>query len=297
MDRRDVLRIALLSASALAARSGVSSESKRDRTKARLAALERERGGRLGVAILDTGNRRHAEHRANERFLMCSTFKVLAVAAVLARVDRGEESLDRRIVFDQTVVLAYAPVTSQRSGGQGMTVSELCAAAITVSDNTAANLLLTSLGGPAVVTSLARQLGDEVTRLDRVEPELNVSTGKDDVRDTTTPAAMLADLQKILLGRTLSAASRNQLIAWLRSSITGNHRIRAGIPAHWEIGDKTGSGSHGESNDVAIIWPPEREPLLVSAYYANWTMDDAGRNEVLAEVGRIACQIEEDMLP
>jgi len=178
-----------------------------------------------------------------------------------------------------------------------MTVSELCAAAITVSDNTAANLLLTSLGGPAVVTSLARQLGDEVTRLDRVEPELNVSTGKDDVRDTTTPAAMLADLQKILLGRTLSAASRNQLIAWLRSSITGNHRIRAGIPAHWEIGDKTGSGSHGESNDVAIIWPPEREPLLVSAYYTNWTMDDAGRNEVLAEVGRIACQIEEDMLP
>ena len=243
----------------------------------RLAALEHDRGGRLGVAILDTGSRRSVEYRANERFLMCSTFKILAVAGVLARVDRGVERLDRRIVFDQTAVLAYAPITSQRIGGRGMTVSELCKAAITVSDNTAANLLLTSLGGPAAVTALARQLGDEVTRLDRVEPELNVSSGPDDVRDTTTPAAMLADLQKILLGRTLSAASRNQLIEWLKASTTGNPRIRAGVPAGWEVGDKTGSGNHGESNDVAIIWPPQRQPLLVSAYYANSTMDDAGR--------------------
>jgi beta-lactamase class A len=195
MNRRSLLKGAVLAAAALALRPKLSLAASVGDPRARLEALERQHGGRLGVAILDTGNGRSVGYRADERFLMCSTFKLLAVAAVLARVDRGVEQLDRRIVFGSDVVLSYAPITRHRIGGQGMTVAELCQAAITVSDNTAANLLLSSIGGPAAVTALARSLGDEMTRLDRMEPELNVTTAGD-VRDTTTPNALLGDMQR-----------------------------------------------------------------------------------------------------
>jgi beta-lactamase class A len=287
MNRRSLLKGAVLGAAALALRPKLSLAAGVGDVKARLEALEREHGGRLGVAILDTGNGRSAGYRADERFLMCSTFKLLAVAAVLARVDRGVEQVDRRIVFGNDAVLSYAPITRHRTGGHGMTVAELCQAAITISDNTAANLLLGTLGGPAAVTALARSLGDGTTRLDRMEPELNVGAAGD-VRDTTTPSAMLGDMQKILLGHALSDTSREQLIAWLCATSTGNAKLRAGVPTGWKVGDKTGSGSQGESNDVAIIWPPGRKPLLVTAYYANPATDDAARNHVVAEVGRIA---------
>jgi beta-lactamase class A len=290
MNRRSLLKGAVLAAAALALRPKLSLAASVGDLRARLEALERQHGGRLGVAILDTGNGRSVGYRADERFLMCSTFKLLAVAAVLARVDRGVEQLDRRIVFGSDVVLSYAPITRHRIGGQGMTVAELCQAAITVSDNTAANLLLSSIGGPAAVTALARSLGDEMTRLDRMEPELNVTTAGD-VRDTTTPNATLGDMQKILLGHTLSDTSREQLIAWLCATSTGDAKLRAGVPTGWKVGDKTGSGSQGESNDVAIIWPPGRKPLLVTAYYVNSSTDDAARNRVVAEVGRIAVTI------
>jgi beta-lactamase class A len=288
MNRRSLLKGALLGAAALALRPKLSLAASTDDVKAQLATLEHQNGGRLGVAILDTGNGRSSGYRADERFLMCSTFKLLAVAAVLARVDRGVEQLDRRIVFGSDAVLAYAPITRHRAGGHGMTVAELCQAAITVSDNTAANLLLTSLGGPSAVTACARSLGDEKTRLDRMEPELNVAATAGDVRDTTTPSATLGDMQKILLGHTLSDASREQLIAWLCATSTGDAKLRAGVPTGWKVGDKTGNDGRSESNDVAIIWPPGRKPLLVTAYYANPATDDAARNRVVAEVGRIA---------
>lgn len=291
MNRRSLLKSALIGASALALRPTFSlAAGSQDAALARLAALERRHGGRLGVAILDTGNGRRIVHRADERFLMCSTFKLLAVAAVLARVDRGTERLDRRIVFGKEAVLAYAPVTSHRAGAPGMTVAELCQAAITVSDNTAANLLLTSMDGHAAVTAYARSLGDAMTRLDRIEPELNI-TSPGDVRDTTTPAAMLADLQSLLLGNALSHASREQLLEWLRATSTGTEQLRAGMPAGWRVGDKTGSGTHHETNDIAIIWPPQRKPLLVTAYYTGSAADADGRHAVLAEVGRIAASI------
>jgi beta-lactamase class A len=290
MNRRSLLKGALMGASALVLRPTFSLAAEAGGAAAQLAALERQRGGRLGVAILDTGNGRRTGHRADDRFLMCSTFKLLAVAAVLARVDRGVERLDRRIVFGKEIVLAYAPVTSQRVGAPGMTVAELCQAAITVSDNTAANLLLASLGGPAAVTSYVRSLGDEVTRLDRIEPELNVGS-PGDLRDTTTPSAMLADLHTLLLDKVLSAASREQLTTWLCATSTGTEQLRAGMPAGWRVGDKTGSGANRETNDIAIIWPPQRKPLLVTAYYAGSTADISERHAVLAEVGRIAASI------
>jgi beta-lactamase class A len=290
MNRRSLLKNSLLAISALALHPALALTERHDEAILRLDALERLHGGKLGVAMLDTGSGRRVAHRGDERFLMCSTFKLLAVAAVLARVDRGIERLDRRVVFDADVLLSYAPVTRYRVGPPGMNVAELCAAAITVSDNTAANLLLASMGGPAAVTVFARGMGDAVTRLDRIEPELNVAS-PGDIRDTTTPNAALVTLQKLLLGAVLSHASREQLLAWLRACTTGADKLRAGLPAGWLIGDKTGSGAQNETNDVAILYPPQRSPLLVTAYYAGSSADAASRNAVLAEVGRVAASL------
>lgn len=289
MNRRNLLKNTLLGAFALALRPGFAWAASSDGAAAKLAELERKSGGRLGVSILDTGTGRRFTHRGDERFLMCSTFKWLAAAAVLARVDRGVEQLDRRVVFGKDVLLEYAPVTRHHVGPPGLSVAELCQAAVGLSDNTAANLLLASMGGPAAVTAFARGLGDEVTRLDRTEPELNVGS-PGDLRDTTTPDAMLVSMRRVLLGDVLSANSRGRLIQWLRGSTTGLDAIRAGVPATWVVGDKTGSG-HGINNDVAIIWPPQRKPLLVTAYYADSPTDLAGRKAVLAAVGRIATSI------
>ena len=290
MNRRNLLKNGLFGAAALFLHPLVSQATEAARAKAGLAALQRRHGGRLGVAVLDTGSGRRMAQRGDERFLLCSTFKVLAVAAVLARVDAGREKLDRRIVFGRDVLLDHAPATRQHLGAPGMTVAALCEAAITLSDNTAANLLLASLGGPAAVTRFVRSLGDPVTRLDRTEPELNEG-GPGEVRDTTTPNAMLDTLQRLLLGHVLADASRTRLIGWLRTCTTGTDKLRAGIPADWQAGDKTGSGTHGESNDVAVFWPPHRKPILVTAYYAGSSAGSQQRSAVLAEVGRIAASI------
>jgi len=290
MNRRSLLKTALLGGAALALRPAFGAAGKRVALADGLAGLEHQHGGRLGVSILDTGTGQRVAHRGDERFLMCSTFKLFAVAAVLARVDRGTEQLDRRVVFGQDVLLSYAPVTSHHVGPPGLSVAALCAAAITVSDNTAANLLLKSLGGPSAVTAFARNLGDTVTRLDRIEPELNVAS-PGDIRDTTTPNAALVTLQKLLLGTALSSASREQLIAWLRGCTTGAEKLRAGLPPDWSIGDKTGSGAQNETNDIGILFPPQRKPLLVTAYYAASSADAATRDAVLAEVGRIAASV------
>lgn len=290
MDRRHLLKTTALGAMAFALRPVLATTAPGAAIDGQLASLEKQHGGRLGVAILDTGNGRRFGHRADERFLMCSTHKLLTVGAVLARADRGAEQLDRRIVFGREAVLAWAPVTSRRAGAPGMTVAELCEAAITVSDNTADNLLLASLGGPSAVTAFARSLGDVLTHLDRFEPELNVGA-PGDLRDTTTPTAMLGDLHTLLLGDALAAASRERLLDWLRATRTGLDQLRAGLPARWQAGDKTGSGPHGEHNDIAIFRPPSRRPLLVTAFYVNPLLSAPARRAVLADVGRIAAMV------
>jgi beta-lactamase class A len=251
--------------------------------------IEGEAGGRLGVAVLDTGSGDRFEHRAGERFPMCSTFKLLAAAAVLARVDAGEEKLDRRIAFEAKQLVEYSPVTEHRVGSSGMSIEELCAAAMTISDNTAANLLVASLGGPAELTSFARLLGDMVTRLDRIEPDLNEGA-PDDPRDTTSPAAMASNLRALGLGDALSAESRKRLVGWLLGNTTGDARLRAGLPKDWRIGDKTGSGK-GTTNDVAILWPPGRAPVIVTAYLTASPAEPAQRNSVLAAVGRAVASV------
>lgn len=257
--------------------------------RAKLGDLERRYGGRLGVAIFDTARRRLISHRGDERFALCSTHKLLSVAFVLARCDRREESLDRVIVHGRDKLMAYSPVT-QNHVGAGMTVAALCEAALTLSDNTAANLLLESFGGPPALTSHLRWLGDRVTRLDRNEPALNSAT-PGDPRDTTTPVAMCGSMEKIVLGSALSATSRVQLIAWLVACKTGDKRLRAGIPKQWRVGDKTGSGDHNATNDVAVLWPPQRAPIIVTAYYVESRASADQREAVLAEVGRLAAVV------
>jgi beta-lactamase class A len=255
-----------------------------------LIDLERKSGGRLGVAILDTGNRKRLAHRAGERFPMCSTFKFLAAAAVLARVDRKQETLERRIPFTKADLLEYAPVTTPRVGDGAMPLGDLCEAAVTMSDNTAANLLLATFGGPKGLTAYARSIGDRVTRLDRNEPTLNEAT-PGDPRDTTSPTAMLTTMKTLLLGSALTPASREKLTAWLVANKTGNARLRAGIPAGWRVGDKTGTGNHGATNDIGILFPPNRKPILVAAYLTESNTATAVREGVLADVGRIAAAI------
>jgi beta-lactamase class A len=251
---------------------------------AAIGKIEAESGGRLGVAVLNTGTGALAGHRIDERFPMCSTFKTLAAAAILARVDAGKEQLARRIAVEQKDILSYAPITKQHVG-QDMTVAELCEAAVTLSDNTAANLLLASLGGPSAITAYARSLGDDVTRLDRSEPELNEAT-PGDPRDTTTPAAMAKNLKLLATGMVLSAASRDQLIGWLVGCKTGDAKLRAGLPKSWRVGDKTGSGDHGSSNDAAVIWPNGKPPVIVTSYLTETAAPDDKRNAAHVAVGR-----------
>lgn len=256
-----------------------------DTTEERIAALEKRVGGRLGVAALDTGSRKRFDYRANERFLMCSTFKFLAVAAILKRVDENKDDLNRFVRYGQNDILQYAPVTKQHLAEGGMKLGDLCAAAIEQSDNTAGNLLLQSIGGPAGLTAFARTLDDKMTRLDRTEPDLNIGTPGDE-RDTTTPAAMERDMSLLLTGKALSSASRERLDEWLSKNETGTGMIRAGVPKDWAIGDKTGRGS-SNTNDIAIIRPPGKSPILLVIYSAGSSAPSEARDAVIAEVTRM----------
>jgi beta-lactamase class A len=254
-----------------------------------IAAIEARLGGRIGVAALDTGSGKRFDYRAEERFPMCSTFKFLAAAAVLKRVDEKQEQLDRFVSYDAKDILEYAPVTKAHLKEGGMTLGALCEAAIEQSDNTAGNLLLDAIGGPAGVTNFARSLGDHITQLDRKEPDLNSATQGDD-RDTTTPGSMLADMTRILTADVLSGSSRRQLEDWLQGNKTGADMIRAGVPANWIVGDKTGRGANGATNDIAVLRPPDRAPVLLAIYSVGSTATANDRAAAIAEVAKIVAE-------
>ena len=215
---------------------------------------------------------------------------IVAAAYYLWLWFRKEESLSRRIVYSADYLVAHSPITRQYTGHGGLTVGEICEAAMTLSDNTAGNLLLDSFGGPAQLTAYLRSLGDRVTRLDRRETALNEAM-PGDPRDTTTPAAMLEILRQTVLGSALSASSRDQLVAWLVANKTGDQRLRAGVPQGWRVGDKTGSGAHNTTNDIAVVWPPRRAPIIVTTYYTEARASDDERNAVLSEVARLAIAV------
>jgi len=265
-----------------------------------LVALEGARGGRLGVAVLDTGDGALRGHRLDERFALCSTFKLVLAAMVLQRAASGGRSLDARLRIEPGDLLSHAPVTraaveaaAVRGSGAGeASLGELAEAAQTYSDGTAANLLLRDLGGPAAFTAFCRAHGDLVTRLDRFEPEMNDVRPGDD-RDTTTPRAM-AQLLARLFGGALATSARQTVRQWMFRTTTGAARVRKGLPSDWPAGDKTGTGGGDgvtvKCNDVVWVEPPRRAPVVVAAYYdtgtvADWPSD--ANQEVLAEVGRI----------
>lgn len=284
IERRDFLRaaIAALALAGLGAKAGAAREKDGSALPKRLRAIEKDSGGRLGVAVLDSGSGQQANWRGDERFAMCSTFKFLLAAAVLARVEKGEEALERRIPILASDLVSHSPVTEKLVGGEGASIAQLCEATMIVSDNAAANLLLPLVGGPEGLTRFVRTLGDTRTRLDRTEPSLN-SAIPGDPRDTTTPLAMLHSMQRLLLGDALADASRQQLLVWLRGNLTGDNRLRAGLPAGWQAGDKTGTannGSNGTSNDIAILWPPGRAPLLLTCYLTESPLASAARDGI-----------------
>lgn len=251
-----------------------------------LAALERSVGGRLGVYALIAGTEKRVFYRPDERFALCSTFKWALAAQILEHADRGDLSLEDEVAFGEADLLEYAPATRARVAAGSMSIAELARAAIVISDNTAANLLLARVGGPAGFTAFLRAKGDTVTSLDRDEPSLN-DNQPGDPRDTTSPRAMTELLERLACQDELSATSRGHLLDWLRQCETGQRRLRAGLPADYRLGHKTGTGQHGAVNDVGIAWPPDGPPILISAYLSESTRELAVLEGALAEVARI----------
>ena len=250
-----------------------------------LTQLERALGGRLGVFAVNTAAHSPLRYRADERFPICSTFKVLLTAAILQRSTRREDLMQRRIHYSRSDISSYSPITKKYLQ-QGMTVADLCAAAIQYSDNTAANLLMKLLGGPASVTAFAHSIGDPQFRLDRWEPDLNTCIPGDS-RDTSTPEAMGRSLERLILGDVLGPHQRGQLTEWLRGSTTGGTRIRAGVPADWQVGDKTGTGDYGTGNDIAVLWPPHRAPIVAAVYTTQPRKEAQAHNEIIAAAARV----------
>lgn len=255
-----------------------------------LSQLETQAHGRLGVSAINTANQQRIDYRANERFPLCSTFKLIAVAAILQQSMHSPSLLQQRIQYSMQQVKdsGYAPITSQHVAS-GMTVSELCAACISYSDNAAANLLLHILGGPAALTQFARSISDPLFRLDRWEPALNTAL-PNDMRDTSTPAAIADTLQRLLVGDVLANTQRALLLYWLKNNTTGNARIRAGVPKDWVVGDKTGTGAYGTSNDIGIIWPAQQAPIIMAIYFTSPLKTAKPNDQVIGAVSRIMSQ-------
>ncbi|MEU8899859.1 class A beta-lactamase [Nocardia sp. NPDC048505] len=247
-----------------------------------LAGLEAQHQARLGVFAIDTGSGKTAGHRSEERFAMLSTFKTLACAALLKAHPLAGGYWDQVIRYTEAdVTKAEGSAVTGKHVAEGMTVRALCDAAIAYSDNAAANEILKLLGGPQAVTDFLRGIGDQVSRLDRWEPELNSAVPGDE-RDTTTPAAIARDYQALTLGDALPAPEREQLVAWLKASTTGGSRIRAGLPADWTTGDKTGtSNAYGSANDVAVTWPAGGGAPIVIAVLSTHAQAEAELDNAL----------------
>lgn len=256
-----------------------------------LAAYERDTGGRIGVYAENLSTGAKIAWRADERFVMCSTFKASLAAFVLARVDSGEERLADMVAYKASDLLDYAPVAKQnlaQGAKEGaMSVSDMCKAIVELSDNTCANALLARVGGPEALTAFWRRAGDTVSRLDHNEPELNRSP-PGDPHDTTTPAAMAGNLRRFLLGSVLTPSSREHLTQWMIDCKTGNNRLRGGLPVDWKVGDKTGNNGKDASGDIAMAWPKSGGPVLMAAYTQGGSPTPPQLEAVFREIGAMA---------
>jgi beta-lactamase class A len=254
-----------------------------------VSGYERTTGGRAGFLATNLATGRQLSWRANERFAMCSTFKASLAGLVLARVDAGRERLDRLVTFEAADVLSYAPVAKAHLSEGAMTVQTMCEAAVELSDNTCANLLLRESGGPAALTAFWRKLGDRASRLDHNEPELN-RTQPGNPHDTTTPAAMAHSISRLATGDALSSASRDLLVGWMVGCQTGAKKLRAGLPRDWRTGDKTGSNGSDASGDVAVAWTPGGAPVVVAAYVQGGKPGPQQQDELFAAIGRFVAE-------
>lgn len=255
------------------------------------AAIEAQVGGRLGVAQWIEGDAAPVGHRLDERFPMCSSFKALLAGWTLHEAAAGRVRMGERLRFTRQALVPHSPVTGRHAGGPGLSLAQLCEATVITSDNTAANLLLRRLGGPAGLTAFARGLGDTSTRLDRYEPAMNTALNGDP-RDTTSPAGMAQSLRQLLLGNALPPAERQALRQWLQACRTGLDRLRAGLPADWVVGDKTGTGDHGSVIDVAVAWPPQGPARVITAYLHGSRAPFDRLKAALADAARVAARVQ-----
>lgn len=251
-----------------------------------LAALEQGAGGRLGVAAWRHGSAQRVAYRADERFPLASTFKAMLAAAVLARSVSQPGLLEQRVRYEKKELVSYSPITEKHLA-EGMSVADLCAATLQYSDNSAANFLMRLLGGPQAVTAFARSIGNTLFQLERWETELN-SAIPGEVRDTASPASMAHSLQQLLLEHSLPAVQRQQLDAWMRGNTTGDKRIRAGVPAGWQVADKTGSGAYGSVNDIGVAYPASGAPLVIAVYYTREQKNADTNEDIITAATRIA---------
>ncbi|MGW1805490.1 class A beta-lactamase [Streptomyces sp. NPDC002078] len=255
---------------------------------AELAGLERRHGARLGVYARNVRTGRTVSHRAGERFAMCSTFKAFAVAAVL-RDHGGCAPLDKVIHYPPHDILPNSPRTAEHVD-TGMTVADLCAAAIQYSDNAAGNLLLRQIGGPAGLTRFFRSMDDRVSRLDRWETDLNTAI-PGDPRDTTTPQALGRSFERLTLGRALAGADRERLVTWLKGNTTSAARFRAGLPRDWVLADKTGTGDYGTANDIGVAWTTRKTPVLLTVLSTKSARNAPADDALIAEAARIVARV------
>ncbi|WP_085994163.1 class A beta-lactamase [Oceanobacillus senegalensis] len=239
--------------------------------------LEDEYDARLGIYALDTGTNQTVKHREDERFAYGSTHKALSVGVLLQQNNLNE--LDQTITFTYDDLVNYNPIT-EKHVDTGMTLREISDAAIRHSDNTAANLILEQIGGPEGFKEALRKIGDDVTNPERIEPELNeVEPGE--TQDTSTPEALATSLQAFTTGDALPSEKQDLLIDWLKRNTTGDALIRAGVPEGWEVGDKTGSASYGTRNDIAIIWPPNGDPIFLAVLSSRDQKDAESDDELI----------------
>ena len=255
-----------------------------DSVHQQLEKLEQTLNGRLGVFALDTGNGAQINYRAKEQFPVCSTFKVLLAAAILDKCAKNPALMQQPVRYTQKDIVFHSPVT-ERHVHDGMTVSELLDAALKYSDNTATNLLMKIAGGPAAVTTFARSIGNHEFRLDSWEPNLN--TAPNDLRDTSTPEAMGRTLQQIVLGDVLKGSHLKKLREGLLGNTVAPNCIRAGVPSGWKVGDRSGGGTYGSRNDIAVLWPPHRAPIILAIYTTQRKKEAPPRDDVIASASRI----------
>lgn len=252
-----------------------------------LASLEKSTGGRIGLFAMNTANNMHIQHNADERFPMCCTSKAIGVAAVLKKSMSNPSLLHQKITYTKKDLefAQWVPITKNHLA-EGMTVADLCSAAIMQSDNAAMNLLVKKLGGLGAMNNFFHSIGDNTSRVDRWWPD-EASSIPGDLKDTSTPKMMAKNLQALVLGDILAPSQRQLLKTWMKKNTTGDTRIRAGVPKNWAVDDKTGTGDYGTTNDIGILWPPKCSPIIVAIYFTHNNKNAEPRSDVIAQVTRL----------